>query len=125
MQNFKLQFNPLTVILTILEHYNIPPKRMQVIKLKGEEAILDLKNCGLGNGVSIKAVAQIIEKVKVFEEIDLSYNNIQADLCDLIIPNLARMRRINISYNKIGRRGMELLAKMVYNQEVEEDCDIE
>jgi hypothetical protein len=47
--------------------------------------------------------------------VDLSYNKIQSDLCDLIIPNLARMRRINLSYNKIGRRGMELLTKMVYN----------
>lgn len=86
-----------------------------MIKLKGEEAILDLKNCGLGSGLSIKAVAEIIEKVKVFEEVDLSYNNIHADLCDLIIPNLSRMRRVNLSYNKIGRRGMDILSKMVYN----------
>lgn len=60
--------------------------------------------------------------MKVFEEVDLSYNNIQSDLCDLIIPNLARMRRINISYNKIGRRGMDLLSKMIYNEDVDDDC---
>lgn len=63
--------------------------------------------------------------MKVFEEVDLSYNNIQSDLCDLIIPNLARMRRINISYNKIGRRGMDLLSKMIYNEDVDDDCELE
>jgi hypothetical protein len=63
--------------------------------------------------------------VKVFEEVDLSYNSIQSDLCDLIIPNLARMRRINISYNKIGRRGMDLLSKMIYNEDVDDDCELE
>ncbi len=63
--------------------------------------------------------------MKVFEEVDLSYNSIQSDLCDLIIPNLARMRRINISYNKIGRRGMDLLSKMIYNEDVDDDCELE
>jgi hypothetical protein len=63
--------------------------------------------------------------VKVFEEVDLSYNSIQSDLCDLIIPNLARMRRINISYNKIGRRGMDLLSKMICNEDVDDDCELE
>jgi len=39
---------------------------MQIIKLKGEEAILDLKNCALGGSVSIKAISEIIEKVSIF-----------------------------------------------------------
>jgi hypothetical protein len=39
---------------------------MELIKLKGEEAILDLKNCALGAGISIKAISEIIEKVKIF-----------------------------------------------------------
>lgn len=51
-------------------------------------------------------MSEIIDKVKVFEEVDLSLNNIQSDLCDLVIPNLSRMKRINLSYNKIGRRGV-------------------
>ena len=67
-------------------------------------------------------MSEIIDKVKVFEEVDLSLNNIQSDLCDLVIPNLSRMKRINLSYNKIGRRGLELLTKMLWNEEVEEDC---
>jgi hypothetical protein len=32
------------------------------------------------------------------------------------------MKRINLSYNKIGRKGLELLTKMLWNEEVEEDC---
>ena len=46
----------MTVILTILENYNIPPKKMEVIKVKGYADILYLRNCGLGNGVSIRAI---------------------------------------------------------------------
>ena len=76
----------------------------------------------MGSGISIKAMSEIIDKVKVFEEVDLSLNNIQSDLCDLVIPNLSRMKRINLSYNKIGRKGLELLTKMLWNEEVEEDC---
>jgi len=56
--------------------------------------------------VSIKAVAEILSKVRVFEEIDLSSNNIHGDLCDVIVPNLSRMRKINLADNKIGRRGV-------------------
>ncbi len=62
--------------------------------------------------------------MKVFQEIDLSYNHINADLCELIIPNLIRMKRINLSYNKIGRKGMDILSKMVYDEDVDEDCEI-
>jgi Ran GTPase-activating protein (RanGAP) involved in mRNA processing and transport len=62
-------------------------------------------------------VAEIIEKVKVFEEIDLSYNNIHSDLCDVIVPHLAKMRRINLAYNKIGRHGVELLGKTILAEE--------
>lgn len=88
---------------------------IQVIKLKGAEAILDLKNCGLGGGISIKAISEIIQKVRIFEEIDLSYNKITADLTDFIIPKLQSMRRINLSYNKIGRQGVSLLSEMFYS----------
>jgi hypothetical protein len=31
MEELRLEFNPITAILTILEHYNIPPKRMEVV----------------------------------------------------------------------------------------------
>jgi hypothetical protein len=68
--------------------------------------MLDLKNCALGGSVSIKAIAEIIEKVSIFEEIDLSYNQLTPDLTDIIIPNLSKMKRINLAYNKIGRRGV-------------------
>ena len=68
--------------------------------------MLDLKNCALGGGISIKAIAEIIEKVSIFEEIDLSYNQLTPDLTDIIIPNLSKMKRINLAYNKIGRRGV-------------------
>jgi hypothetical protein len=83
---------------------------MQVVKLKGEEAMLDLRNCALGSGVSIRAIAEIIEKVDIFQEIDLSYNQLTADLADLIVPHLSHMRSINLAYNKLARRGIELLS---------------
>lgn len=66
IEEFRSELNPLTVILTVLESYNIPPKRMEVIKIKGEEATLDLNNCALGSGLSIRAVSEIVAKVEVF-----------------------------------------------------------
>jgi hypothetical protein len=35
------------------------------------------------------------------------------------------MKRINLSYNKIGRRGMDILSKLIYDDDVEEDCELE
>ena len=35
------------------------------------------------------------------------------------------MKRINLSYNKIGRRGIELLTAMFYEEDKDEDCMLE
>jgi len=32
------------------------------------------------------------------------------------------MKVINLAYNKIGRRGVELLTEMFFNEEIDEDC---
>jgi hypothetical protein len=39
---------------------------MDIIKIKGDQALLDLKNIGLGNGVSIKAISDILGKLNNF-----------------------------------------------------------
>ena len=43
----------------------------------------------------------------------------------MIVPHLAKMRVINLSYNKIGRRGMELFNEMLSSEENTQELDIE
>jgi hypothetical protein len=107
------QYNPITVILTILESYNIPPKRMDIIKLKGSESILDLNQIGLGHSVSINAISDILQKLKYFKTINLSHNSITFDRVDLIIPQLRGANKIDLSHNRISRQGADLLATSV------------
>jgi hypothetical protein len=107
------EYNPITVILTILESYNIPPKRMDIIKLKGSESILDLNQIGLGQSISIKAISDILEKLKYFKTINLSYNAITFDRVDIIIPQLKGVRKIDLSHNRICRQGADLIATSV------------
>jgi hypothetical protein len=107
------QYNPITVILTILESYNIPPKRMDIIKLKGNESILDLNQIGLGHSVSINAISDILQKLKYFKTINLSHNSITFDRVDLIIPQLLGANKIDLSHNRISRQGADLLATSV------------
>ena len=86
---------------------------MDIIKIKGNEAVLDLKQIGLGQSISIKAISDILGKLKYFETINLSHNNILFDRVDIIIPKLKGLRKINLSHNRIGRIGVDLLAKEV------------
>jgi Ran GTPase-activating protein (RanGAP) involved in mRNA processing and transport len=60
--------------------YNLPPKKMEIIKLRGSEAILDLKNCGLGKGAGGKIISELVRKMDKFESVDLSFNDINQDL---------------------------------------------
>lgn len=105
------------MILTILESYNIPPKRMDIIKLRGSESILDLNHIGLGQSISIRAISDILQKLNYFKTINLSYNAITFDRVDIIIPQLKGVRKIDLSHNRISRQGADLLASYVCIQE--------
>lgn len=117
------EYNPITVILTILESYNIPPKRMDIIKLRGNESILDLNQIGLGQSISIKAISDILEKLKYFKTINLSYNAITFDRVDIIIPQLSGVKKIDLSHNRISRQGADLLATSVLVRDKASDSD--
>lgn len=112
----KKQSNPLTVILTILENYNIPPKRMDIIKIKGAQSILDLNHIGLGQSISIKAISEILDSLKYFDTINLSYNFISFDRIDIIVPKLRGLRRIDLSHNRIGKVGVDMMAEIVLSK---------
>jgi hypothetical protein len=73
------QQNPITFILSILDNYNLPPKRMEIIKLKGNDAILDLRNCGLGKSSGARIISELVSQLDNFQSIDLSFNEIGHD----------------------------------------------
>lgn len=73
------QQNPITFVLSMLDLYNLPPRRMEIIKLRGSEAILDLKNCGLGRGAGVRIISELVSQLDNFESIDLSYNELGQD----------------------------------------------
>jgi hypothetical protein len=47
---------------------------MEIIKLKGDNAILDLRNCGIGRGPTGRIVSELVGQLGHFESIDLSFN---------------------------------------------------
>lgn len=71
---------------------------------------MDLNQIGLGHSVSIKAISDILEKLKFFRTINLSYNSISFDRVDIIVPQLKGIRNIDLSHNRIGKKGVDLLA---------------
>lgn len=96
----------------MLDMYNLPPKRMEIIKLKGSEAILDLRNCGLGRGVGARIISELVSHLDNFESIDLSYNELGQESVELLLPGLQIMKSVNLSHNKIGKTGCQLLAAL-------------
>ncbi len=44
------QKHALTNIVSLLQMHNFTPRKLTVVKLKGEEAILDLRKLGIGQG---------------------------------------------------------------------------
>ncbi len=63
--------------------------------------------------MSIKAVSDILERIKYFSEINLSYNAISFDRVEIIIPQLKGVKKIDLSHNRISRQGADLLATSV------------
>lgn len=111
------QQNPITFILSILDAYNLPPKRMEIIKLRGSDAILDLRNCGIGKGPTGRIVSELVSQLGQFEEIDLSFNEITQDAVEVLIPKLGILRSVCLSHNKIGKLGCQLLSNLFRNPE--------
>jgi hypothetical protein len=96
---------------------------MDIIKLKGNESILDLNQIGLGHSISVNAIADILQKIKYFKTINLSHNSITFDRVDLIIPQLRGINKIDLSHNRISRQGADLLATTVCVRENNDNDD--
>jgi len=110
------QQNPITFVLSMLDMYNRPPKRMEIIKLRGSDAILDLRNCGLGRGAGARIISELVSHLDNFESIDLSYNELGQDSVEQLVPGLRVMKSVNLSHNKIGRIGCQLLSNLFKTQ---------
>ena len=47
--------------MQLFEGHGFAPRKLDLIKLKGEHSILDIKNLGLGQGVLGSVVTRLIE----------------------------------------------------------------
>ncbi len=52
---------------------------------------------------------------------DLSYNTINQEMVDLIIPNIKKLTKINLAHNKIGKRGCEIFAELFSSEKKDKD----
>lgn len=84
-EDFFNEKHALTNIVALLQMHNFTPRKLSIVKMKGHEAILDLKKFGLGQGSMGPVVIEILNHLHHFEEVDLSYNRIDAILGESII----------------------------------------
>lgn len=65
-EDFFNEKHALTNIVNLLQMHNFTPRKLTIVKLKGEEAILDLKKLGIGQGSMGPAVIEIINYLPHF-----------------------------------------------------------
>jgi hypothetical protein len=75
-EEFLNEKHSLTSIVTLLQMHNFTLRKLNLVKMKGEEAILDLKKLGIGQGSMGPVVSDILDCLQQFQEIDLSFNRI-------------------------------------------------
>lgn len=66
-EDFFNQKHTLTSIVSLLQLHNFTPRKLSVVKLRGEEAILDLRKLGLGQGSMGPVIAELVEYLDKFE----------------------------------------------------------
>ena len=57
----------ITNIVSLLQMHNFTPRKMNLVKMKGEEAILDLKKLGIGQGSMGPVVSEIVSSLGHFQ----------------------------------------------------------
>jgi hypothetical protein len=75
----------ITSIVSLLQMHNFTPRKLTLVKMKGEDAILDLNKLGLGHGSMGPFVSELLNHLNKFEQIDLSYNRIDSIMAETII----------------------------------------
>ena len=60
-EKFHKETNIISQIVQLFEGHGFAPRKLDLIKLKGEHSILDIKNLGLGQGVLGSVVTRLIE----------------------------------------------------------------
>jgi hypothetical protein len=74
------------MILRLLKDLHLPPKKLEVIRDKGNQNILDLRNCGLGKGNAAKVIHEVLDKLAYFDTINISHNSIHFNIIGELIP---------------------------------------
>lgn len=98
--------------MALLQLHNFTPRKLTVVKLKGEDAILDLRKLGIGQGSMGPVVTEIMGFLDRFEQVDLSYNRIDALLGEALVERLGRVKRVDLSHNRIGKVGCDKFAEL-------------
>ena len=116
IEKFMKEDNAITRIVDLLQHHNFAPRKLDLIKLKGSEAALDLRQLGLGQGSLGPVISELIEYVGDFESVDLSNNRIDRLLSESLIESLSHVQIINLSHNRIGKVGCAKFAELFLSQ---------
>jgi hypothetical protein len=111
-EDFHNEKHALTSIVGLLQLHNFTPRKLTVVKLKGEDAILDLRKLGIGQGSMGPVVTEIMGFLDRFEQVDLSYNRIDALLGEALVERLGRVKRVDLSHNRIGKVGCDKFAEL-------------
>jgi hypothetical protein len=111
-EDFLNEKHALTNIVALLQLHNFTPRKLTVVKLKGEDAILDLRKLGIGQGSMGPVVAEIMGFLDRFEQVDLSYNRIDALLGEALVERLGRVKRVDLSHNRIGKVGCDKFSEL-------------
>ena len=108
-------------LIRATKKYRIPPNPIGVVKKKGLNSILNLKNKSIGDNYA-RCLTESFDVSEHLTEINLSKNR----LSDLgIIPLLKsilnnrilspKIKLLNLSYNKLGFAASELISQMISN----------
>ena len=92
--------------------HNFTPRKLTLVKMKGEEAILDLKKLGIGQGTMGPVVSEIVSYLGHFEQIDFSYNCIDSAMAESIIEQVGRAKKVDLSHNRIGKVGCQKFSEL-------------
>lgn len=84
-EDFLNEKHALTNIVGLLQLHNFTPRKLTVVKLKGEDAILDLRKLGIGQGSMGPVVTEIMGFLDRFDQVDLSCNRIDALLGEALV----------------------------------------
>ena len=114
-------------LIRATKKFRIVPNPIGVVKKKGEDRILDLKNKGLGDNY-VRCLTESLAVSDHITDLNLSKNRLSdmsiIPLMTTILKNTALLKRLvqfDLSFNRVGIAATELISQFISNV----DCNVE